>query len=78
MESGEKLWWRLGHATDTTSMTNLDQPYRQALDEFERSYFEYHQSKKTTSRGKMMRLVKISGMERTWLYRKIKKLGLTL
>ena len=55
---------------------NLDQPYRQALDEFERSYFEYH--KKTTSRGAMMRLVKISGMERTWLYRKFKKLGLTL
>ena len=57
---------------------NLDQSLKQARDEFERSYFEYHQSKKTTSRGAMMRLVKISGMERTWLYRKIKKLGLTL
>ena len=52
----------------------LDQPLREARDEFERIYFE-HQLKKTG--GNMSRLAESVGLERTHLYRKLKQLGIT-
>jgi len=52
----------------------LDQPLREARDEFERIYFEY-QLKKTG--GNMSRLAESVGLERTHLYRKLKQLGIT-
>ena len=52
----------------------LDQPLREARDEFERIYFE-HQIKKTG--GNMSRLAENVGLERTHLYRKLKQLGIT-
>ena len=51
----------------------LDQPLREARDEFERIYFE-HQLKKVG--GNMSRLAEIVGLERTHLYRKLKQLGI--
>ena len=52
----------------------LDQPLREARDEFERIYFE-HQIKKAG--GNMSRLAENVGLERTHLYRKLKQLGIT-
>jgi DNA-binding NtrC family response regulator len=51
----------------------LDQPLREARDEFERIYFE-HQLKKVG--GNMSRLAENVGLERTHLYRKLKQLGI--
>ncbi|MDP2155483.1 MAG: sigma 54-interacting transcriptional regulator, partial [Sulfuricella sp.] len=51
----------------------LDQPLREARDEFERIYFE-HQLKKVG--GNMSRLAESVGLERTHLYRKLKQLGI--
>jgi two-component system nitrogen regulation response regulator NtrX len=51
----------------------LDQPLREARDEFERIYFEY-QLKKVG--GNMSRLAESVGLERTHLYRKLKQLGI--
>lgn len=53
----------------------LDQPLREARDDFERIYFE-HQLKKVG--GNMSRLAEIVGLERTHLYRKLKQLGITV
>ncbi len=52
----------------------LDQPLREARDEFERIYFE-HQIK--IAGGNMSRLAENVGLERTHLYRKLKQLGIT-
>jgi DNA-binding NtrC family response regulator len=52
----------------------LDQPLREARDEFERVYFE-HQIKKAG--GNMSRLAENVGLERTHLYRKLKQLGIS-
>ncbi len=53
----------------------LDQPLREARDEFERIYFE-HQLKKVG--GNMSRLAESVGLERTHLYRKLKQLGIAV
>jgi DNA-binding NtrC family response regulator len=53
----------------------LDQPLREARDEFERIYFE-HQLKKVG--GNMSRLAESVGLERTHLYRKLKQLGISV
>ena len=53
----------------------LDQPLREARDEFERIYFE-HQLKKVG--GNMSRLAESVGLERTHLYRKLKQLGISI
>ncbi|MDD5329106.1 MAG: sigma-54 dependent transcriptional regulator [Sulfuricella sp.] len=52
----------------------LDQPLREARDEFERIYFE-HQIR--VAGGSMSRLAENVGLERTHLYRKLKQLGIT-
>lgn len=51
----------------------LDQPLRDARDEFERVYFEYHLECENYS---MTRVSERTGLERTHLYRKLKQLGI--
>jgi DNA-binding NtrC family response regulator len=52
---------------------SLDQPLREARDEFERAYFEYHLAKENHS---MTKVSDKTGLERTHLYRKLKQLGI--
>lgn len=52
---------------------SLDQPLREARDEFERRYFAYHLARENHS---MTRLSERTGLERTHLYRKLKQLGI--
>ena len=53
----------------------LDKPLREARDEFEKAYFEYHLAKE---HGSMTRVAEKTGLERTHLYRKLKQLGVDL
>jgi DNA-binding NtrC family response regulator len=53
----------------------LDKPLRDARDEFEKCYFEYHLAKEG---GSMTRVAEKTGLERTHLYRKLKQLGVDL
>lgn len=52
---------------------NFDQPLRDARDEFERLYFEFHL---TNAAGNMSKVAEIVQLERTHLYRKLKQLGI--
>lgn len=52
---------------------NFDLPLREARDEFERLYFEYHLAK---AAGNMSRVAENAQLERTHLYRKLKQLGI--
>jgi len=54
---------------------NLDQPLREARDEFERLYFMCHIKNVA---GNMSKLAEISGLERTHLYRKLKQLDIKI
>lgn len=54
---------------------NLDQPLREARDEFERLYFAYHIKNVA---GNMSKLAEMSGLERTHLYRKLKQLDIKI
>lgn len=58
---------------DNVPDVNLDQPLREARDDFERLYFMYHIKQVA---GNMSRLAEISGLERTHLYRKLKQLDI--
>jgi len=58
-----------------TSGLSLDQPLREARDEFERLYFEYHMQ---AAMHNMSKLAEIAGLERTHLYRKLKQLGIKI
>jgi DNA-binding NtrC family response regulator len=51
----------------------LDQPMREARDDFERLYFEHHIAK---AGGNMSKVAEAVGLERTHLYRKLKQLGI--
>ncbi|QDC43275.1 sigma-54-dependent transcriptional regulator [Methylophilus medardicus] len=62
-------------ATEQHMPLNLDQPLREARDEFERYYFQYHMR---LVKNNMSRLSEISGLERTHLYRKLKQLGIKI
>jgi DNA-binding NtrC family response regulator len=53
----------------------LDQPLREARDEFEKAYFEFHLGKEG---GSMTRVAEKTGLERTHLYRKLKQLGVDI
>ncbi len=53
----------------------LDKPLREARDEFEKAYFEYHLLQEN---GSMTRVAEKTGLERTHLYRKLKQLGVDL
>ncbi len=52
---------------------SLNQPLRDARDEFERIYFDYHLHNENFS---MTRVSERTGLERTHLYRKLKQLGI--
>jgi DNA-binding NtrC family response regulator len=54
---------------------SLEQPLREARDQFERVYFEYHLARENYS---MTRVADRAGLERTHLYRKLKQLGVEL
>jgi DNA-binding NtrC family response regulator len=60
------------HASQSFSM---DQPLREARDEFEKAYFEFHLAKEG---GSMTRVAEKTGLERTHLYRKLKQLGVDI
>ena len=53
----------------------LIQPLREARDDFERFYFQYHMK---LINNNMSKLADISGLERTHLYRKLKQLGIKI
>ncbi len=53
----------------------LEKPLRDARDEFEKAYFEFHLTKEG---GSMTRVAEKTGLERTHLYRKLKQLGVDL
>jgi DNA-binding NtrC family response regulator len=53
----------------------LDKPLREARDDFEKAYFEFHLS---AEGGSMTRVADKTGLERTHLYRKLKQLGIDL
>jgi len=53
--------------------TNFNLPLRQAREQFEKAYLEYHLRQAGWSVGKVAKQV---GMERTHLYRKLKSLGI--
>jgi DNA-binding NtrC family response regulator len=53
----------------------LNQPLREARDDFERLYFEHHMKDSTNN---MSKLAEIAGLERTHLYRKLKQLGIKI
>lgn len=63
----------LGANNGLLSTITLDQPLRDARDEFERIYFEYHLGRENHS---MTRVSEKTGLERTHLYRKLKQLGI--
>lgn len=65
----------VGSTANGRSAANLDQPLREARDEFERRYFEYHMQAATNN---MSKLAEIAGLERTHLYRKLKQLGIKI
>jgi DNA-binding NtrC family response regulator len=54
---------------------DLDKPLRNARDEFEKAYFEFHLAQEG---GSMTRVAEKTGLERTHLYRKLKQLGVDL
>lgn len=58
-----------------SQMFDLEKPLREARDEFEKAYFEYHLEKES---GSMTRVAEKTGLERTHLYRKMKQLGVDL
>lgn len=53
----------------------LEKPLRDARDEFEKAYFEFHLAREG---GSMTRVAEKTGLERTHLYRKLKQLGIDL
>lgn len=54
---------------------DLNGPLREARDNFEKAYFEYHLAQES---GSMTRVADKTGLERTHLYRKLKQLGVDL
>lgn len=54
---------------------HLNQPLREARDDFERLYFNYHIK---SVAGNMNKLAEVSGLERTHLYRKLKQLDVKI
>ena len=61
--------------TQACQIFDLNQPLRDARDEFEKAYFEFHLGQES---GSMTRVAEKTGLERTHLYRKLKQLGVDL
>jgi len=62
-----------GHHGNWLGNIDLNQPLRQARDDFERLYLEHHLERENHS---MTRIAERTGLERTHLYRKLKQLGI--
>ena len=63
------------HGPQMRQIFELDKPLRNARDEFEKAYFEFHLAQEG---GSMTRVAEKTGLERTHLYRKLKQLGIDL
>jgi two-component system, NtrC family, nitrogen regulation response regulator NtrX len=63
----------VGEDSDALLMPQFDLPLRQAREQFEKAYLEYHLKQADGSVGKV---AKLAGMERTHLYRKLRALGI--
>jgi DNA-binding NtrC family response regulator len=61
------------NGTPSALPINLEQPLREARDEFERLYFNHHMAK---AGGNMSKVAETVQLERTHLYRKLKQLGM--
>ncbi|MBI3376091.1 MAG: sigma-54-dependent Fis family transcriptional regulator [Betaproteobacteria bacterium] len=61
-------------APQTSGELQLDRPYRDARETFEKLYFEYQLARE---HGSMSRIAERTGLERTHLYRKLKALGIS-
>ena len=65
----------LDRGPQATQSFLLEKPLRDARDEFEKAYFEFHLAREG---GSMTRVAEKTGLERTHLYRKLKQLGVDL
>ena len=59
-------------SADAYPQALLEMPLREARDQFEKAYLEYHLKR---TNGNVAEVARLSGMERTHLYRKLKQLG---
>jgi len=75
MTGGQSLPPAVEIGPQARQVFELDKPLRDARDEFEKSYFEFHLAKEG---GSMTRVAEKTGLERTHLYRKLKQLGVDL
>jgi len=75
MTGGQSLPPVLEMGPQARQLFELDKPLREARDEFEKCYFEFHLAKEG---GSMTRVAEKTGLERTHLYRKLKQLGVDL
>jgi DNA-binding NtrC family response regulator len=75
LPSGQPAQPQIAGAQQSWQSFMLDKPLREARDEFEKAYFEYHLAKEN---GSMTRVAEKTGLERTHLYRKLKQLGVDL
>ena len=75
MTHGQNLPPVMEMGPQARQLFELDKPLRDARDEFEKSYFEFHLAKEG---GSMTRVAEKTGLERTHLYRKLKQLGVDL
>ncbi|MBE7942080.1 MULTISPECIES: response regulator [Ramlibacter] len=75
MTGGQSLPPVMEMGPQARQLFELDKPLRDARDEFEKCYFEFHLAKEG---GSMTRVAEKTGLERTHLYRKLKQLGVDL
>jgi len=75
MTGGQPLPPVVDMGPQARQLFELDKPLRDARDEFEKCYFEFHLAKEG---GSMTRVAEKTGLERTHLYRKLKQLGVDL
>ena len=75
MSGGQTIPAAVEMGPQARQMFELDKPLRDARDEFEKCYFEFHLAKEG---GSMTRVAEKTGLERTHLYRKLKQLGVDL
>ncbi|MDP3761748.1 MAG: response regulator [Ramlibacter sp.] len=75
MTGGQSLPPAVEMGPQARQLFELDKPLRDARDDFEKCYFEFHLAKEG---GSMTRVAEKTGLERTHLYRKLKQLGVDL
>jgi len=75
MTGGQSIPTAVELGPQARQLFELDKPLRDARDEFEKCYFEFHLAREG---GSMTRVAEKTGLERTHLYRKLKQLGVDL